>query len=39
MFGSKVAVYYTGTLEKDKEKELVEHLERFSSTVIRHEIN
>lgn len=31
MFGSKVAIYYTGTLEKDKEKELVEHLERFSS--------
>lgn len=31
MFGSKVAVYYTGTLDKKKEVELVENLESFSN--------
>ncbi len=31
MFGSKVAVYYTGTLDKKKEIELVESLESFSN--------
>lgn len=31
MFGSKVAVYYTGTLDKKKEIELVQGLESFSS--------
>lgn len=31
MFGSKVAVYYTGILDKKKEIELVESLESFSN--------
>lgn len=31
MFGSKVLVYYTGTMEKSKEIEIVKNLESFSS--------
>lgn len=31
MFGSKLAIYYTGTIEKSKELELVKNLESFTS--------